>query len=176
MSRVQNILLSMRQKPSLLSEIEDFIPVYNPQAYLVSKSLYDYNRIVNLKYSPEKTYQLLEEASQNIQRIAELHARPENVYREPVYCPDIKKEPPVMDEHMKFLHDTYYSKNKMPPMDVYIQKLRLSGHSEKTLKKVVETFKKRQEEKAETEKFIDIVFGEDKKTKTRNRDDQADTV
>jgi glutaredoxin len=88
MSRVENILLSMRQKPSLVSEIEDFIPVYNPQAYLVSKSLYDYNRITNLKYPPEKTYQLLEEASQNIQRIAELHLRPENVYREPVYCPE----------------------------------------------------------------------------------------
>jgi hypothetical protein len=175
MSRVQNILLSMRQKPSLVSEIEDFIPVYNPQAYLVSKSLYDYNRIVNLKYPPEKTYQLLEEASQNIQRIAELHSRPENVYREPVYCSDIKKEPPVMDEHMKFLHDTYYSKGKMPPMDVYIQKLRLSGHSEKTLKKVIETFKNRHEEKAETEKFIDVVFGEDKK-KTKNRYDQVDTA
>ena len=175
MSRVETILLSMNQKPSLLSEIEDFIPVYNPQAYLVSKSLYDYNRIVNLKYPPEKTYQLLEEAFKNIQRIAELHARPENVYREPVYCPDIKKEPPVMDEHMKFLHDTYYSKGKMPPMDVYIQKLRLSGHSEKTLKKVIETFKNRHEEKAETEKFIDVVFGEDKK-KTKNRYDQVDTA
>ena len=79
-----------------------------------------------------------------------------------------------MDEHMKFLHDTYYSKNKMPPMDVYIEKLRLSGHSEKTLKKVEETFKKRQDEKSETQKFIDIVFGDDKK-KTRNRDDQACT-
>jgi hypothetical protein len=64
----------------------------------------------------------------------------------------------------------------MPPIDIYIEKLRLSGHSEKTLKKVEETFKKRQEEKAEIEKFIDTVFGEDKKTKTRNRDDQADTV
>ena len=175
-SRVETILLSMRQKQSLVSEIEDFIPVYNPQAYLVSKSLYDYNRIVNLKYPPEKTYQLLEEASQNIQRIAELHSRPENVYREPVYCPDIKKEPPVMDEHMKFLHDTYYSKGIMPPMNVYIQKLRLSGHSEKTLKKVVETFKNRHEEKAETEKFIDTVFGEDKKPKTRNRDGPVDTA
>lgn len=175
-SRVQNILVSMRQKPSLTSEIEDFIPVYNPQAYLVSKSLYDYNRITNLKYSPEKTYQLLEEASHNIQRIAELHSRPENVYREPVYCPDIKKEPPVMDEHMKFLHDTYYSKGKMPPMDIYIEKLRLSGHPEKTLKKVVETFRNRHEEKADTEKFIDIVFGEDKKPKTRIRDGQVDTV
>jgi hypothetical protein len=176
MSRVENILLSMRQKPSPLSETESFVPVYNPQAYLVSKSLYDYNRIVNLKYPPEQTYELLEKASQNLQRIAELHARPENVYREPVYCPDIKKEPPVMDEHMKFLHDTYYSKNKMPPMDVYIEKLRLSGHSEKTLKKVEETFKKRQEEKSEIEKFIDTVFGEDKKQKMRNRDDQVDTV
>jgi hypothetical protein len=64
----------------------------------------------------------------------------------------------------------------MPPMDVYIQKLRLSGHSEKTLKKVIETFKKRHEEKSETEKFIDIVFGEDKKPKTRNRDDQVEIV
>ena len=172
-SRVENILISMRQKPSPTSEVEDFIPVYNPQAYLVSKSLYEYNRIVNLKYSPEKTYQLLEEASRNIQRIAELHARPENVYREPVYCPDIKKEPPVMDEHMKFLHDTYYSKGKMPPIEVYIEKLRLSGHSEKTLKNVKSILKKRHDEKAETERFINMVFGDDKKTKAQSRADQV---
>jgi hypothetical protein len=43
------------------------------------------------------------------------------------------------------------------------------------LKKVIETFKTRHEEKAETEKFIDVVFGEDKK-KTKNRYDQVDTV
>jgi hypothetical protein len=139
----------------------------------VSKSLYDYNRIINLKYSPEKTYQLLSEASQNIQRIAELHDRPENVYREPVYYPDIKKEPPVMDEHMKFLHDTYYSKGKMPPIEVYIEKLRLSGHSEKTLKNVKSIIKKRHDEKAETERFIHMVFGDDKKTKVQSRADQV---
>lgn len=173
MSRVENIIQSMRQKPSPVSDTETFIPVYNPQAYLTSKALYDYNRIMNLKYSPEKTYQLLEEASQNIQRIAELHTRPENVYREPLYCPDIKKEPPVMDEHMKFLHDTYYSKNKMPPIEVYIEKLELSGHSEKTIKKVKTILKKRYDEKEETERFIHTVFGDDKKTKVQNRADQV---
>ena len=81
-----------------------------------------------------------------------------------------------MDEHMKFLHDTYYSKNKMPPVEVYIEKLKLSGHSEKTLKKVAETLKKRHDDKDETERFIHTVFGDDKKTKGQSRVDQVSTV
>jgi hypothetical protein len=61
----------------------------------------------------------------------------------------------------------------MPPIEVYIEKLELSGHSEKTIKKVKTILKKRYDEKEETERFIHTVFGDDKKTKVQNRADQV---
>jgi len=67
--------------------------------------------------------------------------------------------PPII-----ILHEEYYSKGVMPPLDIYIHQLKKFGYDDKTLEHVIETFTKRQNSKKENEEFLNTVFGKGKKT------------
>ena len=161
-SRVGNLLALMKKSPTMYKS--KYKPIVNFDMYITDKVRYD-------MYMPTDQNRLKE----NHKKIIDLQCH--TVRSKPIVLKHkylntneydfvsvtltLSKNNEIsvkMEQPMVQLYTSYFSKGVLPPLQVYIQKLKKFGYPDDILMKFYETYIEREKNKPNLHKFIDQIF------------------
>lgn len=161
-SRVGNLLALMKTTPNMYKP--RYRPIVNFDMYITDKKRYDMYMPTDhdrLKENHKKIIELQERCHKTVPRVITKKYSNTNEYdfvSVTLTLNSVKGVAIKLEQPMVQLYTNYFNKGVLPPLPVYIQKLKKFGYPEDVLLKVYETYTEREKNKPNLQKFIEQIF------------------
>ena len=161
-SRVGKLLTLMKTKPTMYKS--KYKPIVNFEMYITDKQRYDAYMPTDqdrLRQNHKKIIELQDNARKSVQHIVTKKYTNENEYDFVSVTLTLNKNNEFsvkLEQPMVQLYANYFNKGTLPPLQVYIQKLKKFGYPDDVLMKFYETYIEREKNKPNLHNFIDQIF------------------
>ena len=173
MSRVQKILQTMKDSKNTFNmKTTKYVPIYNFDSYMRNKIKYDLQNVTseeNKLFHMNNHRNIIQNQytcecppeTKNIEKITDDVCDFDTVKVVLNITKNKKVKLKLVQPHV-FLHDCYFSKATLPPLEEYILNLKYAGYSKYSLERFISVYKQREKKKSEIKKYIETIMGKKK--------------